>query len=98
MPLVDDGIKYKSKDKSKGYELIDGKKYTGIGFNPPSAGRSKKNTPLLNYSTVTDFVPKTVIKSFTLNPYPLTSSHSHQTSQYLVQILTLHKWICVCLT
>ena len=55
MSLVDDGIKYKSKDKSKGYELIDGKKYTGIGFNPPSAGRSKKNTHLPNYSTVTDF-------------------------------------------
>jgi hypothetical protein len=55
MPLVDDGIKYKTKDKSEGYDLVDGKRETGIRFQPPPSGRKGKNTPLLNYSTVTDF-------------------------------------------
>ena len=34
--------------------IIDGKKIADIGFKPPSAGRSKKNTPYPNYFTVTD--------------------------------------------
>ena len=41
--------------------------------------RHKNVIKSISYSTVTDFVPKDVLKSFTLNPYPLTSSHSHQT-------------------
>ena len=54
--LVDDGIKYKSKNKKDGYDLIDGSKDTAIGIKPQKAGRkSKLNTHLLNYSTVTDF-------------------------------------------
>ena len=46
MPLVNDGIRYKSDNKKDGYELVDGKKYTGIGRKP------KSNTPQKNYSTV----------------------------------------------
>ena len=52
MPLIDDGIKYKSKDKSKGYDLIDGHTDTGISFKPTPRG--KKSTPQPNYSTVTE--------------------------------------------
>ena len=56
MPLVDDGIKYKSQNIKDGYDLIDGKNDTGIAIQPPTAGRkSKLNTPSQNYSTVTDF-------------------------------------------
>ena len=55
MPLVDDGVKYKSKNKKDGYDLIDGSKDTAIGIKPQKAGRkSKLNTPYPNYSTVTD--------------------------------------------
>ena len=54
MSLVDDGIRYKSDNKKDGYELVDGKKYTGIGIKPQKVGRkSKLNTPSQNYSTVT---------------------------------------------
>ena len=52
MSLVDDGIRYKSDNKKDGYELVDGKKYTGIGIKPTPRG--KKSTPSQNYSTVTD--------------------------------------------
>ena len=63
MPLVDDGIKYKSKNKKDGYDLIDGSKDTAIGIKPQKAGRkSKLNTHLLNYSTVTDCVSKWVFR------------------------------------
>ena len=34
MSLVDDGIRYKLDNKKDGYELVDGKKYTGIGIKP----------------------------------------------------------------
>ena len=55
MPLVDDGIKYKSDNKSDGYELIDGTKDTDLGIKPQKAGRKPKlNTPYPNYSTVTE--------------------------------------------
>ncbi len=54
MPLIDDGIKYRSDDKSDGYDLVDGETDTVIGFQPQKGGRKGKNTPLLNYSTVTD--------------------------------------------
>ena len=50
--LVDDGIRYKSDNKKDGYDLVDGKKYTGIGIKPTPRG--KKSTPSQNYSTVTD--------------------------------------------
>ena len=52
MPLIDDGIKYESKDKSKGYNLIDGYDEIAIYFQPTPRG--KKSTPQPNYSTVTD--------------------------------------------
>lgn len=52
MPLIDDGIKYKSKNKKDGYDLIDGQNHTQIGIKPTPRG--KKSTHLLNYSTVTD--------------------------------------------
>jgi len=55
MPLIDDGIKYRSDDKSDGYDLVDGETDTVIGFQPQKGGRKGKNTPLPNYSTVTDF-------------------------------------------
>ena len=51
MPLVDDGIKYKSKNKKDGYDLVDGSKDTAIGIKPTPRGQ--KSTPLPNYSTVT---------------------------------------------
>ena len=47
MSLVDDGIRYKSDNKKDGYELVDGKKYTGIGIKPTPRG--KKSTPSQNY-------------------------------------------------
>ena len=53
MPLIDDVIKYKSKNKKDGYDLIDGQNHTQIGIKPTPRG--KKSTHLLNYSTVTDF-------------------------------------------
>jgi hypothetical protein len=53
MPLIDDGTKYKTKDKSDGYELVDGETDTVIGFQPPKDGRKGKNTPKQDYSTVT---------------------------------------------
>ena len=54
MSLVDDGIRYKSDNKKDGYELVDGKKYTGIGIKPQKVGiKPKSNTHLPNYSTVT---------------------------------------------
>ena len=53
MPLIDDGIRYKTEEKSTGYELVDGEKDTVIGITPTPRG--KKTTPLQNYSTVTDF-------------------------------------------
>ena len=55
MPLIDDGIKYRTKDKSDGYELVDGETDTVIGWTPQTGGRKGKNTPQQNYSTVTDF-------------------------------------------
>ena len=56
MPLVDIGIKYKSKNKKDGYELIDGQNSTAISISKEKTwGIDKKLTPLLNYSTVTDF-------------------------------------------
>ena len=51
--LRDDEIKYKSKNKKDGYDLIDGSKDTAIGIKPTPRG--KKTTHLPNYSTVTDF-------------------------------------------
>ena len=33
MPLVDDGIKYKSKDTKDGYDLIDGQNSTEISIS-----------------------------------------------------------------
>ena len=54
MPLIYDGIKYKSKDKSKGYDLIDDHTDTGISFKPTPRG--KKTTPQPNYSTVMENV------------------------------------------
>ena len=55
MPLVDDGIKYKSKNKKDGYELIDGQNSTTISISKEKTwGIDKKLTPLLNYSTVTE--------------------------------------------
>ena len=53
MPLIDDGIRYKTEEKSTGYELVDGEKDTVIGITPTPRG--KKTTPQQNYSTVTDF-------------------------------------------
>jgi len=54
MSLVDDGIRYKSDNKKDGYELVDGKKYTGIGIKPQKVGiKPKSNTHLPNYSTDT---------------------------------------------
>ena len=53
MPLIDDGIRYKTEDKSTGYELIDGEKDTVIGITPTPRG--KKTTPQPNYSTVTEW-------------------------------------------
>ena len=50
MPLVDDGIKYKSKNRKDGYDLIDGSKDTAIAIKPTPKG--KKTTHLPNYSTV----------------------------------------------
>ena len=50
MPLIDNGIEYQSKDKSKGYDLIDGHTDTGIFFKPTLRG--KKSTPQPNYFTV----------------------------------------------
>ena len=61
MPLIDDGIKYKTDDKSDGYELVDGETHTVIGFQPQRGGRKGKNTPQQNYSTVTDYI---LIKSY----------------------------------
>ena len=56
MPLVDDGIKYKSKSKKDGYDLIDGQKSTAISISKEKTwGIKKKLTPQPNYSTVTDF-------------------------------------------
>ena len=55
MPLIDDGIKYNTDDKSDGNELVDGETDTVIGFQPTKGGRKGKNTPLPNYSTVTDW-------------------------------------------
>ena len=52
MPLIDDGIRYKTEEKSTGYELVDGEKDTVIGITPTPRG--KKTTPQQNYSTVTD--------------------------------------------
>ena len=52
MPLIDDGIRYKTEEKSTGYELVDGQKDTVIGITPTPRG--KKTTPQQNYSTVTD--------------------------------------------
>ena len=51
MPLIDYGIK--SKDKSKGYGLVDGHTDTAIVFEPPKGGRNGINTHLPDYSTVT---------------------------------------------
>jgi len=56
MPLVDDGIKYKSKDTKGGYDLIDGQNSTDISISKEKTwGIEKKLTPQPNYSTVTDF-------------------------------------------
>ena len=55
MPLIDDGIRYKTEEKSTGYELVDGEKDTVIGITPTPRG--KKTTPLQNYSTVVDAEP-----------------------------------------
>ena len=56
MPLVDDGIKYKSKDTKDGYVLIDGQNSTDISISKEKTwGIEKKLTPQPNYSTVTDF-------------------------------------------
>ena len=53
MSLVDDGIRYKLDNKKDGYELVDGKKYTGIGIKPQKVGvKPKSITPQQNYSTV----------------------------------------------
>ena len=53
MPLVDDGIKYKSKNKKDGYDLIDGQKSTAISISKEKTwGIKKKLTPQQNYSTV----------------------------------------------
>ena len=54
MPLVDDGIKYKTDDKSSGYDLVDGETDTVIGITPTPRG--KKSTHLLNYSTVIEYL------------------------------------------
>ena len=55
MPLVDDGIKYKSKDTKDGYDLIDGQNSTEISISKEKTwGIEKKLTPQPNYSTVTD--------------------------------------------
>ena len=63
MPLIDDGIKYNTYDKSDGYELVDGETDTVIGFQPTKGGRKGKKTPLLNYSTVTEYFSKGVLMS-----------------------------------
>ena len=52
MPLVDGGIKYKTDNKSEGYELIEGTKDTAIGFE--HTPRVKENTPYPNYPTLTE--------------------------------------------
>ena len=44
------GINHKSKNKSDGYDLIDGSKDTAIGIKPTPKGQ--KSTPSPNYSTV----------------------------------------------
>ena len=50
------------KNKKDGYELIDGQNSTTISISKEKTwGIDKKLTPLLNYSTVTDFVPRDVI-------------------------------------
>ena len=58
--IVDSGIKYKTKDKSEGYDLVDGKRETGIRFQPPPSGRKGKNTPQQNYFTVIKWFERVV--------------------------------------
>tara|TARA_B100000989_G_C19401642_1_gene410231 strand:- start:319 stop:531 length:213 start_codon:yes stop_codon:yes gene_type:complete len=59
MQLIDDRIKYKRKDKSDGYKLIDGQNSTAISISKEKTwGINKKLTPLLNYYTVTDCFPR----------------------------------------
>ena len=53
MPLIDGGIRYKTENKSTGYELVDGQKDTVIGITPKPRG--KKTTSQPNYSTVTEW-------------------------------------------
>ena len=49
MPLVDDGIKYKSKNKKDGYDLIDGQNSTALKiFKERTWEISKKLTPQPN--------------------------------------------------
>ena len=47
MPLVDDGIKYKSKDTKGGYDLIDGQKHTQIAIKHSPRGRQVPYTLIL---------------------------------------------------
>lgn len=42
MPLIDDGVEYKSDNKSDGYHLVDGVTGTIIAIKPTPLGRKEK--------------------------------------------------------
>jgi hypothetical protein len=50
MPLIGDGIKYKTNAKSIGYDLVVGGTATVIGITPTP--RVKKSTQQQNYSPI----------------------------------------------
>ena len=83
----------------KGYLSVRGKNFRGAHVHSIVKKKRLKDEKLeRDYPEEwSDFSLEVVDKTL-VNSCPLTSSHNHQTSQCLVQILTLHKWICVCLT
>ena len=64
MSLIDDGIKYKSDNKSDVYELVDGETDAIIGFQPQRDERNEKNTQQQNYSIVTEWFSEELCKYF----------------------------------